>query len=111
MVVETGCDKMFCPKCDSMMTPSKNEWVCTSCGYKQNIDEKDKKETITEKAKEKELIVITENEETMPIDEHAKCPECKNSGAYWVMLQTRSADEPETRIYTCTECGKRWREY
>jgi len=102
---------MFCPKCDSMMTPSKNEWVCKSCGYTHSINEKDKKEMIIERAKEKEVIIIGDNEETLPIDEHAKCPECDNSGAYWKMLQTRSADEPETIIYICTKCGKTWRKY
>ncbi|MEM0290915.1 MAG: transcription factor S, partial [Thermoplasmata archaeon] len=32
-------------------------------------------------------------------------------GAYWMLKQTRAADEPETRFYICTKCGYRWREY
>lgn len=27
------------------------------------------------------------------------------------VAQTRSADEPPTRQYTCRDCGKRWREH
>ncbi|MEM2705477.1 MAG: transcription factor S, partial [Thermoplasmata archaeon] len=39
------------------------------------------------------------------------CPKCGNRGAYWMLKQTRAADEPETRFYICTKCGYRWREY
>ena len=39
------------------------------------------------------------------------CPKCGNPEAYWVLRQTRGADEPETRIFECTKCGHKWREY
>jgi transcription factor S len=39
------------------------------------------------------------------------CPKCGNDEAYWVLRQTRGADEPETRIFECTKCGYKWREY
>jgi len=28
-----------------------------------------------------------------------------------VLRQTRGSDEPETRIFECTKCGHKWREY
>jgi DNA-directed RNA polymerase subunit M len=40
----------------------------------------------------------------------ATCPECGNDRAFWEMKQIRSADESETRFFTCTECGHKWRE-
>ncbi|HEY6238215.1 MAG TPA: zinc ribbon domain-containing protein, partial [Thermoplasmata archaeon] len=40
-----------------------------------------------------------------------ECPKCGNPEAYWVLRQTRGADEPETRIFECTKCGHKWREY
>jgi len=39
------------------------------------------------------------------------CPKCENDEAYWVLRQTRGSDEPETRIFECTKCGHKWREY
>jgi DNA-directed RNA polymerase subunit M len=39
-----------------------------------------------------------------------RCPECDNERAYYEMKQIRAADESETRFFTCTECGHKWRE-
>lgn len=40
-----------------------------------------------------------------------KCRTCgPKSICDWTSMQTRSADEPETKWITCTTCGKTWRE-
>ena len=39
------------------------------------------------------------------------CPKCDGDRAYVELRQTRSSDEPETKICTCDDCGLRWREY
>ena len=38
-------------------------------------------------------------------------PECGHDKATYKMLQTRSADEAPTRIFTCTNCKHTWRAY
>lgn len=100
---------MFCPKCNSLMEPSDGEWVCKNCGFTSKIDVDDH-EVITSKKEEKETVVIEEEMSTLPTTK-ARCPECDNNKAYWRLEQTRAADEPETRIYRCTECNHTWREY
>ena len=40
-----------------------------------------------------------------------RCPECDLNEIYVVLMQTRSSDEPETKICTCKNCGKKFREY
>ena len=35
---------------------------------------------------------------------------CTNRKAYFFQLQTRSADEPMTTFYRCTECAHQWKE-
>ena len=39
------------------------------------------------------------------------CPKCDSDRVYTELQQTRSSDEPETRILTCAECRHGWREY
>ena len=97
----------FCPKCGSIMRPEKGVYKCISCGYTEAIETIT---TIKEKAEEKEIVVVEEEIATLPTTK-IECPRCGNDTAYWRMEQTRAADEPTTRIYTCTKCKYTWREY
>ena len=36
------------------------------------------------------------------------CPKCAHRQAYFMQLQTRSADEPMTTFYKCVDCTHRW---
>ncbi|KAK4877425.1 hypothetical protein RN001_009931 [Aquatica leii] len=40
------------------------------------------------------------------------CPKCSHPKAYFMQLQTRSADEPMTTFYRCCnhECSHNWRD-
>ena len=40
-----------------------------------------------------------------------RCPEGDKNEIFVVLMQTRSSDEPETKICTCKNCGKKFREY
>lgn len=42
----------------------------------------------------------------------ARCPECSHDHAYFMQLQTRSADEPMTTFYRCCnpQCNHNWRD-
>jgi DNA-directed RNA polymerase subunit M len=80
------------------------------CGHERGITEKDSGK-VTTKAKEKsEILVLDEVTETLPRT-HVDCPDCGAGEAFWVMRQTRAADEPATRIYRCVECSHTWREF
>ena len=39
------------------------------------------------------------------------CPKCDADRIFVVLMQTRSSDEPETKICTCESCGHKFREY
>mgnify|MGYP001807104472 CR=1 FL=1 len=40
----------------------------------------------------------------------ATCPKCSYHQAYFMEIQTRSADEPATLFFKCVQCAHRWRE-
>ncbi|XP_027194732.2 RNA polymerase III subunit K [Dermatophagoides pteronyssinus] len=39
-----------------------------------------------------------------------KCPKCTHNRAYYIQMQTRSADEPMTTYYRCEKCAHNWKE-
>lgn len=93
------------------MKPCEGEWVCTNpnCDFTREVQDDDH-EVITTKRESRERVIIEEEINTLPVTK-ARCPECGNNKAYWRLEQTRAADEPETRIYRCTNCNHTWREY
>jgi len=98
---------MFCPKCGSLMLPVDGNFKCNYCGLVVHAQES---KIMTKKAEKKEVAVFETDVEVLP-KTRIECPECGNMEAYWIIRQTRAADEPETRIYKCTACGHKWREY
>ena len=40
----------------------------------------------------------------------SRCPKCAHDVAYFLLVQTRSADEPMTQFFRCTACKNQWKE-
>lgn len=101
---------MFCSECGSLTFPKDGNFKCSRCGFEKKNEGESQKFTI--ETREKETVVIDSESDapTLPKTK-ARCPECENNEAFWVLRQTRAADEPETRIYRCTKCSHSWREY
>ena len=98
---------MFCPKCKALMFPQGDVFVCHKCGFSKP---KKGSTIVVEKQREKEVAILEEKPDILP-KTRVTCPKCNHNEAFWVLRQTRSSDEPETRIYTCTKCQHRWRAY
>ncbi|MFC1768565.1 transcription factor S [Nanoarchaeota archaeon] len=102
---------MFCPKCGSIMRPKiegrKKKFNC-SCGYKSTAESTEIKESV--KGPEKKVEVVEKEFEVHPKMKE-KCPKCNNDEAYYWTVQTRAADEPETKFLKCTKCKHTWRDY
>ncbi len=107
----------FCPKCGSLMLPTKSgkTVTCPKCGARTKtakdnvvIKEKRKKEKLEKrKRRPKEII------DTFPTVD-AVCGKCGNTKAYWWTEQVTSAlggaeDLPETQFFRCTKCSYTWR--
>ncbi len=98
---------MFCPNCRSIMFLKGEEFQCNKCGTRQTPEGE---VTYTETQKKQETVVLEGETSTLPLAK-VECPSCHHNEAYWILRQTRASDEPETRIYTCKDCGHKWREY
>ena len=86
-------------------------FICKRCSYRQAPKQHELKRTTTKKREdERNLSVVEEDTQALPIVE-AECPKCGHTRAYFWTLQTRSADEAETRFFRCVKCKYTWREY
>jgi len=101
---------MFCPKCRCLLFPKDGMLVCRKCGAEHEMSSAERPKMITHKSRDREVAVLEELSGTLPTAD-VECPACGHSKAYWVLRQTRAADEPATRIYRCVKCSKSWREY
>jgi DNA-directed RNA polymerase subunit M len=101
----------FCDECGSMMKTEGDRWVCPN-GHEKLRDSAREAQMVSTQAQEESEVIDTSDvdSEDMGPTTNAHCPECGNDRAFWEMKQIRSADESETRFFTCTECGHKWRE-
>jgi len=104
---------MFCPKCGSLVIPKKERnkvAIKCSCGFKEIKEEGSMKISEKTKNEEKEIAVIENENEEMPICDDT-CPKCGHDKAYYFIKQTRAADESPTKFMRCVKCRFTWREY
>ena len=117
---------MFCPVCGALSFPdSQGNSKCPdyTCGYSGAAENK----VVMEEGTEIDLSEATSSSKTESRDRRVIddadqqrgvlttktyiCPKCDSDQVYAELQQTRSSDEPETRILTCAECRHGWREY
>ncbi|MEM2869438.1 MAG: transcription factor S [Thermoplasmata archaeon] len=101
---------MFCPECGALMHPREGRLCCSRCGCQREVSDGERR-TVREECHSRETLIIEGDAGLLPTTHDTECPKCGQREAYWVLRQTRAADEPETRIYECTKCHHRWREY
>jgi DNA-directed RNA polymerase subunit M len=99
---------MFCPHCKVLMYPKGDVLYCRKCGFEKK---KQGSTIVVSKQTQKEVTIIEDKEKTTVLPKtRIKCPKCENNEAFWILRQMRGSDEPESRFYTCTKCGYKWRE-
>ena len=106
---------MFCEKCGSLMIPKKdNEGkkivACSKC---RNVSTKRESLILREHVEVKDrkgIEVVDKRVDTLPKVKE-DCPKCGYKEAYYWSVQTRAADEAETRFFKCVKCSHTWRSY
>ncbi|KJH50103.1 transcription factor S-II [Dictyocaulus viviparus] len=124
---------VFCPFCGSLLQVEEGDFCmkfsCPSCPYICPITKKVCKcwfisvvycyhrivqvsSRIYPKLKDLEEVLggpsVWDNAQVT----NERCPKCSHERAYFMQIQTRSADEPMTIFYRCanTDCAHRWKE-
>lgn len=99
----------FCPDCGKMLIPKDGELKC-SCGYEKGKATTDGY-SISEEINADETVKILGKDVNVGQITNEVCPECGHDKASYKLIQTRSADEAPTRIFTCVKCKHTWRAY
>lgn len=99
----------FCPECGAMLLPNDGKLQC-NCGYTKDLSNNDQYAVSEDIKAEDTVKMLGEDVDVGPITNET-CPECGHDKATYKMLQTRSADEAPTRIFTCAKCKHTWRAY
>lgn len=97
---------MFCEFCGSILVPGEDGFFCPQCGKKGGSVDLSQGSSSS-----KELFTVSEGDgDSMPKAE-VECPKCDCELAFFMVKQTRAADESPTTFYTCVKCGHKWRDY
>ena len=100
----------FCPKCGAIMLPNDGVLKCNSCGFDKSLSDNNDYE-VSGKIKETDNVKMLGDDVDVGPVTNETCPDCGHDKATYKLLQTRSADEAPTRIFTCTKCKHTWRAY
>lgn len=88
---------MFCPKCKSILQPTKNALVC-SCGYKQSV------QNYNEKLPKERDIEVRDSKNLSAVYKHT-CTKCGYEFAEIITKGIFYGDEDENIQYKCGKCG------
>lgn len=106
---------LFCKCCGNILQLGSGlngmQFSCNTCPYVFSIKKKLSTRTYP-KLKEVDDVIggAAAWENVDSIEE--RCPSCNHNRAYFMQIQTRSADEPMTIFYKCcnAQCGHNWRD-
>ena len=106
---------LFCPTCGNLLLLEKSlgayRYYCRTCPYIYNIPQKMKAYKFYENKQVDSVLGGKESWENVE-QTNVVCPKCSNGKAYFKQIQIRSADEPATLFYKCTnvDCNHQWNE-
>jgi DNA-directed RNA polymerase III subunit RPC11 len=105
---------LFCPMDGSLLLIEEDDtaclrFLCRNCPYILPVEKQlSRRKKLTAKARDD--ILGGDEAWDAAAQTDAVCPHCDHRRAYYMQLQTRSADEPMTVFYRCVQCKKRWKE-
>lgn len=106
----------FCPTCSNLLlvsnaASSSYRFYCATCPYISPIEAQHRTRHYFDRKAVDDVLGGEEAWKNVDSTE-AECPKCGHKRAYFMQIQTRSADEPMTTFYKCCnhDCGNQWKE-
>lgn len=106
----------FCPTCANVLVVEEGQncyrFACNTCPYVQNIQRKIASRKYPKLKEVDDVLGGAAAWENVDSTEET-CPKCSHNRAFFMQIQTRSADEPMTTFYKCCNmvCAHRWRDW
>ncbi|XP_012260483.1 DNA-directed RNA polymerase III subunit RPC10 [Athalia rosae] len=106
---------LFCPTCGNILHVesglSNYRFACNTCPYIFNISQRITSRTYPKLKEVDDVLGGSAAWENVDATDEP-CPKCSNPRAFFMQIQTRSADEPMTTFYRCCnpQCSHNWRE-
>ncbi|KAH7710750.1 DNA-directed RNA polymerase III polypeptide [Aphelenchoides avenae] len=106
---------LFCPQCGTFLQIEQgtecNQFTCSGCSYVLPVTKKVSSRLYPQLKDLDEVLGGPSAWQNAQITDE-RCPRCSHEQAYFMQLQTRSADEPMTVFYRCAnaDCAHRWKE-
>ncbi|ESO13104.1 hypothetical protein HELRODRAFT_184869 [Helobdella robusta] len=103
---------LFCPNCFNALVLAekngRNRLLCLTCPFFHEIV---KKITFKKYTKLKDVEDALGGPDAWKNAQatNETCPSCEHTRAFYMELQTKSADEPTTVFYRCCECAHVWK--
>lgn len=106
---------LFCPTCANLLLIEKTHaadfrFFCKTCPYVFVVTRTFEKKMALQRKQVDDVMGGREAWANVDQTEVDGCHSCGNKRAYFMQIQIRSADEPMTTFYKCTECSHQWRE-
>lgn len=115
MSAMTVSNMQFCPTCGNLLLVEQSatfRFFCQTCPYVHNINSAISRKVPLQRKEVDDVLGGQEAWKNAEQTSTALCPKCSGTKAFFFSLQTRSADEPMTIMYRCSnhDCAHRWNE-
>ncbi|XP_015176934.1 PREDICTED: DNA-directed RNA polymerase III subunit RPC10 [Polistes dominula] len=105
---------LFCSSCGNVLYIEEHtslRFSCKTCPYVFNINRKVSYRTYPKLKQVDDVIGGSAAWKNVDSTDE-RCPKCSHPRAFFMQIQTRSADEPMTTFYRCCnpKCCHKWRE-
>lgn len=101
----------FCGECGSLMHTEDDTWVCRACENKEPRDSQaEATMTTTDGQQDDGAPAVTDATQSVTETIQEPCPAggCESDEAHYEMMP-KPGGSYEVRLFTCAECGHKWR--